>query len=219
MRIGTIGSGTMGRCLGKLWANVGHNVLFGSRDPQRVADWIKTNGIEARSGTYAEAASFGDVVLLATLWPDTKSAVESSGSLEGKTLIDCTNPEDPNNNYQHVIGFNTSGAEEIAKWASGAKLVKAFNHVYGSMLEMSPQFDSHNATIFYCGDDPTAKNVVSELALGIGLDPVDAGDLRSARFLEPLAALWVQLAHGMELGPSDIGLKLLRRDPHRSVMK
>jgi len=131
--------------------------------------------------------------------------------LKGKILIDCTNPEDPNNNYQHVIGFDTSAAEDIASWAAGAKVVKAFNHIYGSMLEASPQFGSQNASIFYCGDDLEAKKIVAEIAIRIVLDPVDAGDLRSTRFIEPLAALWVHLAGEMKLGGENIALKFLRR--------
>ena len=183
MRIGIIGSGTMGRTLGKLLAAIGYDVLFGSHDSQRVGGWIESEKINERSGTYSDAAEFGDNIFLVTLWQDTKTAIEEAGSLKGKILIDCTNPEDPNNNYQHVIGLNTSGAQKIASWAEGAKVVKAFNHIYGSMLEASPQFGSQNASIFYCGDDLEAKKIVAEIVVRLGLDPVDAGDLRSARFM------------------------------------
>ncbi len=210
MRIGIIGSGKMGRTLGKLWSDIGHDVLFGSRDPSRVDKWIDSNGVHAKSGTYSNATGFGDVVLLSTIWSDTKSAIQSAGSLEEKILIDCTNPEDQNE-HRLVIGFSTSGAEEIEKWASGAKVVKAFNHIYGTMLEVGSQFGSQNASIFYCGNDLEAKKVVADLAREIGLDPVDAGELRNARYVEPLAGLWVQLARVKKWGGENIGLKFLHR--------
>lgn len=208
MRIGVIGSGQMGQTLGQLWSNTGHDLLFGTRNPKRVADWINSVGIDAKYGTYSNAVEYGDVVLLATIWSDTKSAIEMVGSFKGKVLIDCTKPEGKDG---LVIGFTTSGAEEIAKWVSDAKVVKAFNHIYGSMLMKGSRFGTDNPSIFYCGDDIESKKIVADLARGIGLDPIDAGELKVARYLEPLAGLWVQLASVMKLGGENIGLRFLHR--------
>lgn len=208
MRIGVIGCGQMGQTLGQLWSNTGHDLLFGTRNPKRVADWIDSVGIDAKYGTYSNAVEYGDVVLLATIWSDTKSAIEMVGSFKGKILIDCTNPEGKDG---LVIGFTTSGAEEIAKWVSDAKVVKAFNHIYGSMLMKGSRFGTDNPSIFYCGDDIESKKIVADLAREIGLDPIDTGELKVARYLEPLAGLWVQLASVMKLGGENIGLRFLHR--------
>jgi predicted dinucleotide-binding enzyme len=208
MKIGIVGSGEMGKTLGQLWMLKGHNVLFGSRDPERVTEWIKTNDVKARSGTYNEASNYGKIVLLATNWSDTKNALEAVNSLVDKILIDCTNPEIKDG---LVVGFDTSGAEEIAKIAKGAKIVKAFNHIYGSMLKKGTRFGKDNASIFYCGDDLNSKEIVAQLAREIGLEPIDAGELKSARYLEPLAALWVKLAGDMKWGGANIALKFLQR--------
>ena len=208
MEIGIIGSGEMGKTLGQLWTLKEHKVLFGSRNPDRVNKWIKTSDIKATSGTYNEASKYGEIVLLATTWSDTNNALAEANSLAGKILIDCTNPESKDG---LVVGLDTSGAEEIAKIAKGAKIVKAFNHIYGSMLKKGTKFGKDNASIFYCGDDLDSKEIVAKLAREIGLEPIDAGELKSARYLEPLAALWVKLAGDMELGGANIALKFLQR--------
>lgn len=208
MKIGVIGSGEMGRTLGQLWSKAGHDILFGSRDPRRVAKWIGEVKIEAKYGTYRQAAEHGDVVLLSTIWSDTESAVKSAGSFDGKILIDCTNPEGKGG---LVLGHSTSGAEEISRWIRGGSIVKAFNHIYGSMLRIGPQFEADTVTIFYCGDNGESKKTVANLAAEIGLDAVDAGELKVARYLEPLAALCVHLVSAMNWKGENIGLKFLRR--------
>jgi predicted dinucleotide-binding enzyme len=208
MNIGIIGSGEMGRTLGQLWSKAGHDILFGSRNPQRVAEWIDEVNINARYGTYLQAADHGDVVLLSTIWSDTESAVKAAGSFDGKILIDCTNPEGKDG---LVLGHTTSGAEEISGWIHGGSIVKAFNHIYGSMLRIGPQFEGDTVTIFYCGDDNESKKIAASLAGEIGLDAVDAGELKVARYLEPLSALYVHLVSAMNWSGDNIGLKFLRR--------
>lgn len=210
MKIGIIGTGTMGCTLGKLLVAQGHQVLFGSRQLERAETFARSVGPNASSGSYADANEFGEVVLLVTTWQDTEAALQAAGSLAGKILIDCTNPES-DDSYGLVVGHVTSGAEEIAKWAKGARVVKAFNHIYGSMLEISPQFDSQTATVFYCGEDAEAKTVAATLISDLGLEPIDAGPLRNARQLEPLSQLAVQLARVQGLGGENIAFKLLRR--------
>ncbi len=169
----------------------------------------RSMGRNAEGGSIADAAKFGEVVLLATPWAGTADAIKAAGSLKGKVLIDCTNPITPDS-MALVLGHTTSAAEEVAKLAVGAKVVKAFNHVYAPIIHSSPQFGSQNATVFYCGDYADAKATVARLVTEIGFDPVDAGPLKNARYVEPLAELCIQLAYGLRMG-TDIAIKLIRR--------
>ncbi|MBI3988491.1 MAG: NADPH-dependent F420 reductase [candidate division NC10 bacterium] len=210
MNIGIIGTGNMGSGLGKLWAGKGHKVLFGSRDPQKANTLASSIGPNASGGTIADAAKFGEAVLLATPWAATRDAINAAGSLVGKILIDCTNPLAPD--YMSlVVGHTTSGAEEIAKWATGAKVVKAFNAVFAQVLHSgNPLFGSEPATIFYCGDDAQAKGIVAGLITELDFEAIDAGPLKNARALEPLGELFVQLGYGLGMG-TNIAVKVLRR--------
>ena len=211
MNIGIIGTGNMGSGLGKLWAAKGHMVFLGSRNAEKAKKVASSIGPNARGGTIAEAASFGDAVLLATPWVATADAIEAAGSLEGKILIDCTNPLKAETYFELALGHTTSGAEEIAKWARGAKVVKAFNTVFAEVIHSSPQFGTQNANVFCCGNDAGAKEVVAGLAREIGFDPVDAGPLENARYLEPVAELVIQLGRGsLGLGPN-FAINLVRR--------
>ncbi len=209
MNIGIIGTGNMGGGLGKLWAGKGHKVFFGSRDPEKAKSLVDSVGKNASVGTYAEAAKFGEAVLLATPWGATQEAIKAAGPLAGKILIDCTNPLTADFSAL-AIGHTTSAAAEIAKWAPGAKVVKAFNHIYAQIIHSSPQFGSQNASVFYCGDDASAKEVVGRLISEIGFEPIDAGPLTNARYIEPLTELMVHLAHFLGMG-TDIAVKLIRR--------
>jgi NADPH-dependent F420 reductase len=209
MKIGIIGTGNMGSGLGKQWAAKGHQVLFGSRDPQKAQALADSVGANASSGTYAEATQFGEVVLLAVPWRGVEDSLARAGSFTDKILIDCTNPMTPD--YMSLlVGHTSSGAEEIARLAAGARVVKAFNHIYAQIIHSSPQFGAQNATVFYCGDDPAAKSTVAELIREIGFEPVDSGPLQNARYLEPLAEHMVRLAYALGMG-TDQALKLLHR--------
>ena len=207
MKIGIIGTGRMGSKLGELWGEY-HQVMFGSRHPQKakgLAQSLKNNNLNG--GSISDAVAFGDVVLLSTPWTAALETVQNAGSFAGKILIDCTNPFGADSGV--AVGHTTSGAEEIAKVATGAKVVKAFNSIYWENLEC-PQFGPQNASSFYCGDDAEAKKVVAQLTTELGFDPVDSGPLVNARYLEPLAMLWIHLAFAGGQG-KDIAFKLLRR--------
>lgn len=156
MKIGIIGTGNMGSGLGKLWAAEGHEVMFGSRDLERANEVAGSTEGSVQGGSYAEATDFGDSVLLAVPWQAVEESLAACGSLAGKILIDCTNPM-TSDYMQLVIGYDTSGAEEIAKMAPGAKVVKAFNHIYAQIIHSSPQFDDRRANVFIAGDDAAAK--------------------------------------------------------------
>jgi predicted dinucleotide-binding enzyme len=213
MNVGILGTGTMARAIGRLLAAQGHAVCFGSRDAERAASTAAAlggSGKAAAGGSYQVAAAHGGVVVYAALWQHAEEVLRQAGSLDGKVLLDCSNPEGADG-HSLAVGHSTSGAEAIAHWARGARVVKAFNYIYAEVLDAGPQFGGLPATVFYCGDDAAAKAVVAALGAAAGFDMVDAGVLQNARYLEPIAMHMVQLVRVMGLPPGDVALKLLRR--------
>lgn len=210
MKIAIIGAGNVGGTLGKAWAAKGHDIIFGVRDPQaaKVQEVVKATGGRTRATTVKDAAAQAEVVLLATPWGATQDAIKAAGPLAGKVVIDATNPLKPDFSGL-ALGYTTSAGEEVARWAPGAKVVKAFNSI-GAQHMANPRFGGQSASMFICGDDATAKKTVAGLAEALGFDPVDAGPLTQARLLEPLAMLWISLAYAYGHGV-DIAFKLLRR--------
>jgi 8-hydroxy-5-deazaflavin:NADPH oxidoreductase len=209
VNIGIIGSGNVGGTLGMAWAGRGHQILFSySRDAKKLEGLAASAGPNARAGSPAEAAQLGEVVVLAPPWPVVDDALQAAGSLAGKIVIDCTNPLKVDLSGLE-IGHSTSAAEEIARRASGARVVKAFNSI-GAANMANPVFGSQRATMFFCGDDAAAKTIVARLVEEIGFEPVDAGALAIARLLEPLAMLWIHLAYARGMGP-DFAFNLVRR--------
>jgi 8-hydroxy-5-deazaflavin:NADPH oxidoreductase len=210
MNIGIIGTGEVGSALGRLWAAKGHAVMFGSRDPQspKVRALLGAIGA-ARAGSAREAAQFGTVVVLATPFHATEAAIRTAGNLSGKIVVDATNPLNADTPPSGLtVGLTTSAAEHIAAWAPGARVVKGFNTL-GARLFVDPVFDGQAASMFLCSDDADAKRVVAGLAAELGFDVVDAGPLINARWLEPLAMLWIKLSLAQGMRP--IAFKLLRR--------
>jgi predicted dinucleotide-binding enzyme len=190
MRMGIIGAGRLGGTLGRLWESQGHDVRFGLRDPSRE---VAGGGLpNARTSTIAEAATFGDVIVLATPYDAAADALRAAGDISGKTVIDCTNPLLPDL-AGLAVGLTTSAAEEIAKLVPASKVVKSFNTLGASNLA-NPEFGGVKASMFFCGDDASAKAIVAELGKQLGLDMVDAGPLSQARYLEPMAFLWISMA-------------------------
>lgn len=208
MKIGILGTGRMASSLGQLWAEKGHEVFFGSRTPEKGITLAGSIGHGSKGGSIREAAAFGEVLLLGVPWGSVEQILKTCGSLDGKVLIDCINPLQ--NDYKSLaIGFTTSAAEEIANWAPGAKVVKAFNTISDKVIRLGPEFGNEIATAFYCGNDPAAKAVVAELSKDLGFDPIDTGNLCMARYLEPMTALFINVAmNGMG---SNIAFKLLKR--------
>jgi predicted dinucleotide-binding enzyme len=210
MRIGVIGTGRVGAAVGGRWAAAGYDVMLGAREPAspKVASLVRATGGKARAGSLAEAARFGEVVVLATPFEATEAAIRAAGDLAGKVVIDCTNPITPDLSGLR-LGHTTSGAEAVARWAKGARVVKTLNSTgAGNMTD--PIYGGERATMFVCGDDARAKATARVLVAALGFDVVDAGPLVQARLLEPLAMLWISLAYGGGLGPN-IAFRLMRR--------
>lgn len=191
MRVGVIGCGRMGRAVGALLSRAGNEVRFGSSDAARAEAVAREVGGGATGGTYRDAAAFGEVVVLAAVWPGIDQTLAAAGPLEGKVLVDCTNPE-AEEGGELLLGPDDSGAERIARLAPGARVVKAFNHVYAQVLDRGPDFGGAAASVFLCGDDADAKAAVGELVDRIpGMRWVDCGPLSAARILEPLTAVLI----------------------------
>ncbi len=210
MKIGIIGAGNVGGTLGKAWAAKGHDVVFGVRDPQdaKVQALVKATGGKALAASVREAAAPAEVVVLATPWRAAQEAIEAAGPLAGKVVVDATNPLTPD--FRGLaVGHTTSAAEQVAGWAPGARVVKAFNTI-GAQHMANPVLGGQRASLFLCGDDAAAKKTVAALAESLGFEPVDCGPLPQARLLEPLALLWISLAYAYGQGP-DIAFKLLQR--------
>jgi NADPH-dependent F420 reductase len=211
MRIGVIGTGSVGRALGFRLAAAGYPVVFGSRTPSsgRVEGLVNDAGHGSRAGLPREAAKASEIVILATPWHGTETAVRGLGSLDDRILVDCTNPLLPD-----LAGLDLedgrSGAERVAEWADGGRVVKAFNTT-GAANMADPSYSEHRLVMPLCGDDDEANGIVADLARDLGFEPVECGGLSSAILLENLAMLWITLAHVEGLGPQ-IGFALLRRE-------
>jgi predicted dinucleotide-binding enzyme len=145
--------------------------------------------------------------VLAAPWDAAKQVVVSVASWKGRILVDCTNPI--TSDLQLAVGGTTSAAEKIASWARGARVVKAFNTTGWNNMA-NPAYPGGPISMFIAGADADAKAVVSRLAEDLGFESVDSGGLTVARYLEPLAMLWIHLAMVQNLG-RDIAFKLIRR--------
>jgi 8-hydroxy-5-deazaflavin:NADPH oxidoreductase len=210
MRVAIIGTGNVGSALGRRWGAAGNEIVFGVRDPKaaKVGTAVQAAGGRARAVNLREAAAAGEVVVLATPFAATEQAISTCGTLAGKVVIDCTNPLAPNLGGL-TLGHTDSAGEAVARWAKGAKVVKALNTTgAGNMLD--PRYGSEVVSMFYCGDDAVAKELVRGLIAELGFDPVDAGPLSQSRYLEPLAMLWISMAYRYGHGPN-FGFRVVRR--------
>lgn len=198
MKVGILGSGDVGQALGIGFAKLGHDVVLGTRDPQKeeVRAWMTRAGAKARTGTFHEAAAFGELLVLAVSWSGAKSAIDLSRaeSFRGKVVVDVTNPlafDAPDKPPRLALGHTDSGGEQVQRWLPEAKVVKCFNIVNHEDM-VRPRVP---ATMFYCGNDEAAKRKVANLLREFGWTDVDdIGGIEGARLLEPLAMLWV--VHG-----------------------
>jgi len=193
VRIGILGTGGVAEILGMKWAQAGHQVLFGSRTPEspKCQELVAKAGHGAYATSLAAASHDCNVVVIAVPWTAVVETLTLAGSCEGKVVIDCVNPLKPD--LSGLATEGTSASEQIAQWISKAKVVKAFNTASAKVM-LNPSFASGPATMFFCGDDPEAKLLVGGLIEDIGFDPVDAGPLHHARYLESVAMLYIHLA-------------------------
>lgn len=211
-KVAVLGSGQVGQVLADGFLRHGHEVMRGSRDPGKLADWReKTKG--AKTGTFAEAAAWADIVVLAVKGGAAESAIEQAGlaNLAGKTVIDATNPIADAPPTNGVIAFftgpNDSLMERLQKKAPEARFVKAFSCV-GNAFMVNPSFPGGPPTMFICGNDKAAKAEVKTVLDQFGWDTADMGAVEAARAIEPLCMLWC--IPGLSGGSWTHAFKLLR---------
>jgi 8-hydroxy-5-deazaflavin:NADPH oxidoreductase len=205
MRIGIIGAGSLGSALGERLGGARHEILFSGGDTAlEVAGRLRL-GV----GTNSEAAAFGEVVVLAVPFAAIDAALEEAGALPDRVLWSCVNALKPDFSGL-AVGFDTSAAEEVARRATGARVVAAIPPFAPAIASGDLAYDHGLApSVFLCGDDPSAKGVVEGLVRDIGAQPVDAGRLSAARLVEPAMMLLLRLAYAGV--PRDIGIRLLER--------
>ena len=192
-KIAIIGKGNVGSALAEGLRRARNEIRVGSRDPKE---------------SPRDVSVWADVVILAVPWGAHKEIAKTAGNaLDGKTVVDVSNVLTPS--FELSLGFTTSGAEELQKLLPRAKVVKAFNTIFAQNMSTG-KLMGERLTVLVAGDDPGSKDTVRKLAEGIGFDSVDAGPLKSARYLEPLGMLNITLGYGMKMG-TDIGFRLVKK--------
>jgi hypothetical protein len=194
MKIGILGSGTVGQVLATGFLKHGHEVMVGTRTPAKLADWLRQNP-GGRAASFDGTAQFADVVVLAVKGTAAADALRAAGAtnLAGKTVIDATNPiadAPPTNGVlKFFTDLNEALMERLQSEFAGAKFVKAFNSV-GSACMVNPQFKGGKPTMFICGNDDAAKKTVAGICDQFGWETADMGKAEAARAIEPLCMLW-----------------------------
>jgi 8-hydroxy-5-deazaflavin:NADPH oxidoreductase len=201
MKVGILGSGDVGRILGKAFLSEGHEVLLGTRDTSKdaVVKW-QTENPTAKLGSFADAAQFGELLVLASLGSAAVDVLNLAGidNLAGKTIIDATNPIEhdakgmplaDNGVIRYFTNSNESLMERLQKLAPKANFVKAFNSV-GNPFMYKPNFPAGKPTMFICGNNADAKATVTSILEQFGWESADMGMVESARAIEPLCILW-----------------------------
>ena len=186
--VALIGTGNVGAALGRRFAEQGHAVVYGSRNPSAsdVAALVRETGHGAVALPPAEAAARSRVVVLAVPWAAAEEVVRGLGNLSGKIVVDPTNPRVmATDGFADYPSLPDSNAERIARLASGAHVVKAFSTL-GAETMFDPSVAENAVTVPVVGDDRAAKEVVVGLARQIGLEARDVGPLRHARIIEGL---------------------------------
>lgn len=196
MRVGIVGAGNMGAAFARRLSGAGHDVFITSRTPdeaKRVAETLPENVNALEQSQLADRV---DVLIAATPFAEQVNALRGTGNLSGKTIVDISNPLTSDMSGL-VVGHTTSAAEEIAKALDGARVVKAFNTVFSQVLG-----DGRTAgvQVFYAGDDENAKRTVRTLIDSLRFEPIDAGPLRNARYLEPVGMLNIYLGYMAKMG-------------------
>ncbi len=201
----------MGGKLGTIFARAGHEVVFSyARSEQKLRKLARDAKGKARAGTPREAAQEADTLLLAVHWSRIGDVLNQTGDLSGKVIVTCSLPLN-DDNTELVVAHTSSGAEELAKMIPKARVVAAFTTVPSEVLfgVYEAKRKTSRPSLVYCGDDESGKGAAAELIRDVGFDPLDAGRLRIARYLEPFALLVAQLAYEGNGGP-ELGYRFER---------
>jgi predicted dinucleotide-binding enzyme len=194
-KVGILGSGTVAQTLGSGFLKHGYEVKLGTRSPAKLTDWQKSACDKAQVGSFAEAAAFGDIVVLAAKGSVAKSvlALAEAKNLEGKVVLDATNPIADAPPQNGVLGFFTaldrSLMEDLQSAFPQARFVKAFSCI-GAPFMVNPKFGDQRPTMFICGNDEEAKQKAGNILEQFGFETADMGKVEAARAIEPLCILW-----------------------------
>ena len=214
MKIAVLGTGMVGQALATKLASLRHGVMMGARDKgnEKAEAWAAANG--GRTGSFSEAAQFGEIVVFATLGSALLDAAAMAGAdnLAGKVVIDVTNPLDLSKGFPPTLipelANTTSAGEELQKALPGARVVKALNTM-NCQIMVDPARVPGTHDVFYCGNDAAAKQTVSDLLRSFGwADPVDLGPLEAARGTEGLMPFWLRMFGA--LGTADFNYRIVR---------
>ena len=212
MKIGILGSGDVAKSLAKGFLATGDEVKLGSRDPEKLADFVKSAGKGASAGTFEETVRFGEVIALATLGQGTENAIRLAGpkNFAGKVVIDATNPLDFSKGMPPTlfVGTTDSLGEQIQRLVPNARVVKAFNTV-GNAHMINPQFPGGPPDMFICGNDAEGKKIVTQICGHFGWGVIDLGGIENSRYLEPMCLVWV--LHGVRSGSWNHAFKMLQK--------
>src|SRR5262245_38644806 len=204
MRIGVLGSGLMGAKLGPVFARAGPDGVFSyAHSPRKLKRLAREAGGRARAGTPREAAADADALLLAVHWSRVDDVLKQAADLSGKVIVSCTLPMNADDT-RLVVARTSSGAEALARKARKAAVVAAFGTVPSEVLLdvfAAKRRRRRRPSLLYCGDDRKAKRIAARLIHDVGFDPVDAGELKVARYLEPFTLAMAQLAYEGDGGP------------------
>ncbi len=211
MKVGILGSGDVGKKLGDSFVDLGHTVKIGTRDVGKLAEWASKHKDRASAGSFSDAAKFGDIVVIATSWAGTQSALEMAGSenMAGKVVIDVTNPLDFSSMPPKlaVAGADSAG-ETVQRLLPKSRVVKAFN-IVGNPHMYKPKFEEGAPTMFICGIDESAKKMVTDILKAFGWESIDIGGIEGSRYLEALAMIWI--AYYFRTNTGNHAFKLLRK--------
>jgi predicted dinucleotide-binding enzyme len=215
MKVGVLGSGPVGQVLGAAFADLGNEVMLGSRDPNqdKVKEWVSETGKYVKAGTFSEVAAFGELIVLSTLWTGTENAIKLAGlnNFNGKVVIDTTNPLDFSKGMPPTLALsgNDSGGEQVQRWLPNSNVVKCFN-IVGNAFMYKPNFPDGKPDMFICGNDDDAKKKVLEILNDFGWEgSIDMGGIEISRYLEPICILWV--IYGFKTNSWNHAFKMLRK--------
>ena len=193
MKVGILGSSDVAKSLARGFLNEVHEVMLGSREPGKLASWVRESGKGASSGTFSEAAKFGELVVIAVHGTKSVDAIQMAGvdNFKGKVVIDSTNPLDMSSVPPKLVGgLGSSGGELNQKALPGAFVVKAFNTV-GHAHFYKPKFPGGPPDMFLCGDDAKAKEQVGRICKDFGWNSIDVGGIGLSHYLEATAMVWI----------------------------
>jgi len=211
VKVGILGSGDVGKSFAKAFGALGHDVVIGSRSPEKLSDFVGGEGDRVTSGTFEDAARSGDLIVLATHGMATEEAISMAGkqNFDHKVVIDATNPLDFSGGAPRLaIGHTDSLGEQIQRFIPNARVVKAFNTV-GNPLFFKPDLPGGPPDMFIGGNDADAKKLVSQVCEAFGWGVVDLGGIEASRYLEPMCMAWV--VHGVISGTWLHAFKLLHK--------